>query len=42
MNLKDVLSIINEIDFHSQDDIFTVSQGCAPTPNDILWSILFS
>lgn len=25
-NLKDVLSIINGIDFHSQDDIFTVSQ----------------
>lgn len=25
-NLKDVLSIINQIDFHSQDDIFTVSQ----------------
>ncbi|GAA5337145.1 type I restriction-modification system subunit M [Thermus antranikianii] len=25
-NLKDVLSIINSIDFHSQDDIFTVSQ----------------
>src|SRR3990172_7139407 len=25
-NLKDVLQIINEIDFHSQDDIFTVSQ----------------
>lgn len=25
-NLKDVISIINGIDFHSQDDIFTVSQ----------------
>ncbi|HRT70906.1 MAG TPA: N-6 DNA methylase, partial [Syntrophales bacterium] len=25
-NLKDVLTIINNIDFHSQDDIFTVSQ----------------
>ncbi len=25
-NLKDVLQIINGIDFHSQDDIFTVSQ----------------
>jgi len=25
-NLKDVLTIINGIDFHSQDDIFTVSQ----------------
>jgi len=25
-NLKDVLSILNGIDFHSQDDIFTVSQ----------------
>ncbi|CUS80908.1 type I restriction enzyme M protein [Candidatus Kryptonium thompsonii] len=25
-NLKDVISIINSIDFHSQDDIFTVSQ----------------
>jgi len=25
-NLKDVLAIINGIDFHSQDDIFTVSQ----------------
>ncbi len=25
-NLKDVLEIINRIDFHSQDDIFTVSQ----------------
>jgi len=25
-NLKDVLSIINGIDFHTQDDIFTVSQ----------------
>jgi len=25
-NLKDVLSILNQIDFHSQDDIFTVSQ----------------
>ena len=25
-NLKDVLQIINSIDFHSQDDIFTVSQ----------------
>ena len=25
-NLKDVLEIINGIDFHSQDDIFTVSQ----------------
>ena len=25
-NLKDVLEIINSIDFHSQDDIFTVSQ----------------
>ena len=25
-NLKDVLNIINGIDFHSQDDIFTVSQ----------------
>lgn len=25
-NLKDVLEIINQIDFHSQDDIFTVSQ----------------
>ncbi len=25
-NLKEVISIINRIDFHSQDDIFTVSQ----------------
>ncbi len=25
-NLKEVLQIINQIDFHSQDDIFTVSQ----------------
>ena len=25
-NLKDVLQIINDIDFHSRDDIFTVSQ----------------
>jgi len=25
-NLKDVLQIVDEIDFHSQDDIFTVSQ----------------
>jgi type I restriction enzyme M protein len=25
-NLKDVIAIINSIDFHSQDDIFTVSQ----------------
>ena len=25
-NLKDVIQIINNIDFHSQDDIFTVSQ----------------
>lgn len=25
-NLKEVLAIINEVDFHSQDDIFTVSQ----------------
>lgn len=25
-NLKDVITIINNIDFHSQDDIFTVSQ----------------
>jgi type I restriction enzyme M protein len=25
-NLKDVISIINEIDFHSHDDIFTISQ----------------
>jgi len=25
-NLKDVLQIINDIDFHNQDDIFTVSQ----------------
>jgi type I restriction enzyme M protein len=25
-NLKDVLAIVNGIDFHSQDDIFTVSQ----------------
>jgi len=25
-NLKDVLAIINGIDFHSQDDVFTVSQ----------------
>ena len=25
-NLKDVLGIVNQIDFHSQDDIFTVSQ----------------
>lgn len=25
-NLKDVITIINGIDFHSQDDVFTVSQ----------------